>query len=61
MGTHVSGFRGGKRERERLLKDEIFLQELTHTGIMGSGFKSLFYGRSLTQDTVQDVADSYTV
>lgn len=31
--------------------------ENSHTGFMGSEFKSLFYGSSLTQDTVQDAAD----
>lgn len=32
----------------------------SHTGFVGSGFKSLFYGTSPTQDTVQDMADSGT-
>lgn len=32
----------------------------SHTGFVGSGFRSLFCGASLTQDTAQDTADSDT-
>lgn len=57
----LSGFRGGKREKKRQDWKMKISCKNSHTGFMGSGFKSLFYGMSLAQDTEQDMADSGTV
>lgn len=54
------GSEDGRGKKETRLKDEISCKN-SHTGFMGSGFRSLFYSMSLTQDTVQDMADSGTV
>lgn len=48
-----------KGEKRQCCKMKMYCMN-SHTGFTGSEVKSLFYGTSLTQDTVQDITDSGT-